>query len=319
MFVSKGQQPRAYSRNVSRKHSIHLNWLTGALAFLLLVANTVVCSAALFVLALIKFSVSLARLRAPLDRALNWVATGWISGNNLWMRLTQRTTWDVEGSAEFNENRWYMVACNHQSWVDIFVLQRVLNRRVPLLKFFLKRELLYVPIMGLAWWALDFPFMRRHTKRTLRTDPKRRVEDAQTSRRACEKFSRVPTSVMNFVEGTRMSLRKHAAQASPYRHLLKPKTGALAASLETLGDKFTAMLDVTIVYPDGVPSFWDFLSGRVRKIVVRYQQVELPAAAQAPATEMRATIARWIADLWAAKDAQIESILMSAGASPVRA
>ena len=295
------------------------NWATGGVAFLLLVANTLACCTVLFLLALVKLLVPLARVRAPLDRALNAVATCWVTGNGIWMRLARRTEWDIQGIADLDTSRWYIVACNHQSWVDIFVLQRLLNRRVPLLKFFLKRELLYVPVMGLAWWALDFPFMRRHSRRALRVDPKRGIDDAETSRRACAKFSRVPTSVMNFVEGTRITSRKQAAQASPYRHLLKPKTGALVASLETLGDKFTAMLDVTIVYPDGVPTFWEFLCGRVPRIVVRYRQVEIPSVAPGEhrsAAQVRASLAGWLSRVWAEKDAQIESLLASASFGP---
>lgn len=304
---------------MNRQRSLLSNWATGVVAFLFLVANTLACCTVLFLLALVKLLVPLERVRAPLDRALNAVATCWVTGNGVWMRLTQRTEWDIQGSADLDTTRWYIVACNHQSWVDIFVLQRMLNRRVPLLKFFLKRELLYVPVMGLAWWALDFPFMRRHSKRTLRADPRRAIDDAQTSRRACAKFSRVPTSVMNFVEGTRLTSRKQAAQASPYRHLLKPRTGAMVASLETLGDKFSAMLDVTIIYPGGVPTFWDFLCGRVPRIVVRYRQVPIPSVARdehRSAAQVRASLAGWLARVWAEKDAQIESLVTGAPSGP---
>jgi len=279
----------------------------GLVALLLLAGNTLVWCSALFLLALLKLLLPVARLRAPIDHALNWVATQWISGNCAWMRLTQRTRWDVDGTPTLSPRRWYLVTCNHQSWVDIFVLQRVFNRRIPLLKFFLKQELFYVPVMGLAWWALDFPFMKRRSTRGR--------ADVETGRRACERFARVPTSVMNFVEGTRMTPGKRARQRSPYRHLLKPKTGALAASLESLGGKFAAALDVTIVYPGGVPSFWDFLRGRIPEIVVRYREVALPAGvAGGPASpgETRDRLAAWVSGVWASKDALIEDILAPA-------
>ena len=142
-----GRPGQTLDDTMNRQRSLLSNWATGAVAFLFLVANTLACCTVLFLLALVKLVVPLARVRAPLDRALNAVATCWVTGNGVWMRLTQRTEWDIQGSADLDTSRWYIVACNHQSWVDIFVLQRMLNRRVPLLKFFLKRELLYVPVM----------------------------------------------------------------------------------------------------------------------------------------------------------------------------
>ena len=105
---------------------------------------------------------------------------------------------------------WYMVSCNHQSWVDIFVLQHLLNNRIPMLKFVLKRQLIYVPVIGLAWWALDFPFVRRRSDAYLRRTRRSVPRTWKRSRRACEKFALVPTSVMNFAEGTRFTTRSIA-------------------------------------------------------------------------------------------------------------
>jgi 1-acyl-sn-glycerol-3-phosphate acyltransferase len=287
--------------------------LRGVIALLLLVLNTLFWCALLFGLSLLKLLLPLPALRPRIDAGLNAIATAWIACNSGWMRLTQRTRWDVQGRDELQYAGWYLVNCNHQTWVDIFVLQHLLNRRIPLLKFFLKQQLIYVPVIGLAWWALDFPFMRRHSKAALRKHPELRQQDRETTRRACEKFARVPTSVMNFAEGTRFTPAKHRAQASPYKHLLKPKAGALALALNAMGAKFHSLVDVTIVYPDGAPRFWDFLCGRTLRVVVRLRR--LPIAAefctgdyeQDPA--FRAQFHRWLAQLWAEKDAQIEALL----------
>ncbi len=223
----------------------------GAIAALLLGINTLVWCSLLFVIALIKIVLPLAAVRRVIDRILNAVATAWIACNSGWMHLTQRTQWDVAGIDDLDYRGWYMVNCNHQSWVDILVLQHLLNRRIPLLKFFLKQQLIYVPVIGLAWWALDFPFMRRHSETYLQAHPEKRHEDLEASRKACRKFALVPTSVMNFAEGTRFTPAKHRKQRSPYRHLLKPKAGALALALSVLGDRFRSFLDLTIVYPGG--------------------------------------------------------------------
>jgi 1-acyl-sn-glycerol-3-phosphate acyltransferase len=189
-----------------------------------------------------------------------------------------------------------------------------------LLKFFLKRQLLYVPVMGLAWWALDFPFMRRHSDAYLKKHPEKRFDDLETTRRACEKFALVPTSVMNFAEGTRFTASKHTAQRSPFKHLLKPKAGALALALNVLGDKFRWFLDVTIVYPGGAPTFWQFLCGTVPAIVVRAQRLAIPPEFAtfdyAGDPRARKAVQRWLQGLWHDKDGQIEGLLRPKAAAP---
>ena len=291
--------------------------LRGAVAAALLVLNTLAWCGVLFALALVRLVLPWQAVRRVLDPWLNRVATAWIAGNSGWMRLTQRTVWDAQGLDELPYRGWYLVVANHQSWVDIFVLQHLLNRRIPLLKFFLKRELIWVPVMGLAWWALDFPFMRRHSEAVLAKHPNKRLEDVEATRRACAKFALVPTSVMNFVEGTRFTPAKHAAQHSHYRHLLKPKAGGLAMAIDALGDRFDALLDLTIVYPEGVPTFWQFLRGDVGRIVVRAQRVPIPREIAhgdyVADTHYRMTVQRWLLELWQRKDKQIEALLTAGG------
>ncbi len=202
--------------------------------------------------------------------------------------------------------------CNHQSWADIFVLQHLLNRRIPMLKFFLKQQLIYVPVIGLAWWALDFPFMKRHGKAQLEARPELRLQDAESTRRACRKFSLVPTSVMNFAEGTRFTRAKHEAQASPYRHLLKPRAGALALALNAMGDRFHSLIDATIVYPAGAPSFWEFLCGKVPVIAVHFRQLTIPSEfLQGNYLEdesFRNRFQAWLSQLWAEKDLNVDEM-----------
>ena len=285
----------------------------GAIAFILLVVNTLFWCALLLTVSLIKLALPFAAVRRVIDPTLNAIATAWIACNSGWMRLTQRTAWDVQGVSELAYRGWYLVNCNHQSWVDIFALQHVMNRRIPMLKFFLKQELIYVPVIGLAWWALDFPFMKRHSRAALRKNPALRQQDRETTRRACAKFALVPTSVMNFAEGTRFTPAKHQAQSSPYRHLLKPKAGALALALNAMGEQFHSMIDVTIVYPAGVPTFWHFLCGTTPRVILRARQVPIPddfcQGDYEGDAEFRGTLHRWLAGIWEEKDAQIDTLL----------
>ena len=286
--------------------------IRGVLSFLVVTANTLFWCSLLFVLSLFKFVLS-AAARRRLDPLINALATAWISCNSAWMRWTTRASWVVEGVEALRYNDWYLVNCNHQTWVDIFVLQNTLNRRIPLLKFFLKQELIYVPVIGLAWWALDFPFMKRHSRAALRKNPGLRNEDRASARRSCAKFAYAPTSVMNFAEGTRFTAAKHAAQASPYRHLLKPKTGAIAMALEAMGSQFHSLIDVTIAYPDGIPTFWDYLCGRVCRVVVQVQQLDIPADLCGGDYEadraLRQAFHRWLDGIWQGKDAALDAVL----------
>ena len=287
--------------------------LRGLTAASLLALNTLFWVPILLLFALLKLLVPGKSMRLWVDPVLLRIAEAWIAGNSGWMRLTQATVWDVQGLEGLSPRSWYLVNANHQSWVDILVLQHLLNRRIPLLKFFLKQPLIWVPVMGLAWWALDFPFMRRHSEAYLQKHPEMRGRDQETTRRACEKFALIPTSVMNFLEGTRFTAAKQARQQSPYRHLLKPKTGGVAVALNAMGEKFEAVLDLTIVYPDGVPDFWQFLSGQVRRVIVRVQTLPIPSQLlggdYAGDAAMRQAYQQWVHELWLAKDARISTLL----------
>lgn len=290
--------------------------LVGVIAFLLLALNVFFWVPLLLAFAIVRLVLPFKAVRLLIDPLLVAIAEAWIAGNSGWMALTQRTGWDVEGIAGLDPHNWYLVNSNHQSWADIFVLQHLFNRRIPLLKFFIKDQLKWVPVMGLAWWALDFPFMRRHSEEYLKLHPEMRGKDQAATRRACEKFALIPTSVMNFLEGTRFTPAKHAKQQSPYRHLLKPKAGGIALALNAMGDKFRAILDATIVYPDGAPNFWDFLCGRLRRVIVRVQSLPVPEHLMqgdyAADAATREAFAVWVRQLWRDKDAQISLLLEKA-------
>ncbi|HKK02683.1 MAG TPA: acyltransferase [Gammaproteobacteria bacterium] len=285
--------------------------LRGIVTLALFALNLVFWSIPLYLVALLRLIPS-RRLRIACSRVLVHIAQNWISGNKLILALTQRIHWDVEGVAGLARHEWYLVVCNHQSWVDILVLQSVFNRRIPFLKFFLKRQLIRVPVLGLAWWALDFPFMQRHSREYLERHPEARGQDLEATRRACEHFSHSPTSVMNFVEGTRFTPAKHAAQDSPYRHLLKPRAGGTAFVLGAMGEILHRMLDVTIVYPGGVPSFWDLCCGRAREIRVRVDLREIPGWARQGDYQddptFRSRFQAWLGEIWQHKDEQFEAL-----------
>ena len=198
-------------------------------------------------------------------------ASFWVACNNANQRLICPYQLNVQGFNNLDYKDWYLVIANHQSWVDILVLQRVFHRKIPFLNFFLKKELLYVPFLGLAWWALDFPFMTRTSKAQLKKNPKLRGKDIETTRKACEKFKSMPVSIVNFVEGTRLTSDKHHRQRSPFQYLLKPKAGGVAFVMQAMGEQITKVVNVTIYYPQGIPTFIDFLSGKVNVVNVNVE------------------------------------------------
>ena len=287
-----------------------------ALIFLAIVANTILHGLPLLAIALVKALLPFARLRRAFNAMLTGIAENWIAFNTWLIDRFSGARFEVSGLDGLQADGHYMVLANHQSWVDIVVLQKVLNRRIPFMRFFLKRQLFWVPLLGLAWWALDFPFMGRHTRAQIARNPELGRRDMEATRRACEKFRDIPVSVMNFVEGTRFTPQKRARQDSPYRHLLKPKSGGVAYVLEAMGDALHGIVDVTIAYPGGIPTLVDMMAGRVPVVHVSVRQRPLPREIlDADAGDERARRARfqqWMNALWQDKDAELAKLLEGA-------
>lgn len=286
--------------------------IKGVSTFLLIVLNTLITIVPLLIVTFLKLVIPQKNWRVWCSAILVILAENWVATNAMILSLFHRIEWDVQGLERVSRKGWYLITCNHQSWTDILVLQSVFSRRAPFLKFFLKQELIWVPIMGLAWWALDFPFMKRYSKEYLAKHPEMRGKDTETTRKACERFKEIPVSVMNFLEGTRYTQAKHDQQQSPYRYLLKPKAGGIAFVLSSMGGLLHSMLDVTIVYNEKTIGFWDLMCGRVRSVKVRVTQREIPAEFAAGDyendAEFRERFQAWVSDLWLEKDALIGSL-----------
>ena len=290
-----------------------------ALIFLLIAGNTLLHVPPLLVVGVFKALLPFARVRRASNPLLTGLAESWIGFNGwLWDRFTH-TGLHVRSDAALHVDGHYLVLANHQSWVDILVLQKVFNRRIPLLRFFLKRQLVWVPLLGLAWWALDFPFMGRYTKKQIARDPALARRDIDATRRACEKFRAIPVSIMNFVEGTRFTAAKHGSQGSPYQHLLKPKSGGVAFVLDAMGDGLHSIIDVTIAYPGGRPSLLDLLADRIPEVRVQVRQRPIPETMIRGDYQndrgFRVQFQQWMNGLWQDKDAEIARLLEEGNAA----
>lgn len=286
--------------------------LTGILSLAGYTLNTIILTVPLILVSFLKFVLPFKPCLVVINRLLNSMATLWIDINKLNSKIFCRTDWDVRGIERLSREEWYLVISNHQSWVDILALQTVLNKKIPMLKFFLKKELIWVPFLGLAWWALDFPFMKRYTKKFLEKHPHLKGKDIESTKKACSKFKHTPVSIMNFVEGTRRTPAKKAQQTGPFSHLLKPKAGGIAFVMGAMGEYLHKIIDITIVYPQGTPSFWDFISGRVHRIIVDIEVLAIDKNLNGDYIndpDFKKNFFEWLNRLWEKKDKRIEKLL----------
>ena len=280
---------------------------------LLLLLNTLILIGPMMLIALLKLILPGKALRTACSRGVMWVAETWAEIDKLIFATLTPTVWDIRGGEGLRRDRSYLVVSNHQSWVDIPALVQAFNRKTPYFKFFLKQELIWVPFLGLAFWALDYPFMKRYSKAYLARHPEMAGQDLEITKRACARFKDLNVTVVNYLEGTRFTAAKQAQQGSPYQHLLKPKAGGVAFTLATLGPQLDALLDVTLVYPgQRTPGFWKLISGQVPKVIMDIRTRELDPALWAGDyqgdAEFRQYVQAWVSQLWQDKDTRIAEL-----------
>jgi 1-acyl-sn-glycerol-3-phosphate acyltransferase len=183
--------------------------------------------------------------------------------------------WDFQIPKDVNANTWYIAMSNHQSWADIFILLAAGHQKIPLLKFFMKKELQWIPIIYLVHKTVDMPFLNRHSRTQIQANPELKKVDYENAKIAAKRFSRNPSTAFSFAEGTRFTSEKHIAQKSPYPNLLKPKIGALAIALSGM-PQVNTLIDFTVVYATQKRSTWDFLCGDLSKAKVIAKTYPLP-------------------------------------------
>jgi 1-acyl-sn-glycerol-3-phosphate acyltransferase len=271
--------------------------------------NTVFWFVPLMTFAVLKLVVPIKPFRALMTRWLMVVGENWIGCNAWFFSLGNATKWDIRGLEGLSNEKWYFVIVNHQTWVDIVVLQTALNRRIPFLKFFIKQELIWFPFLGIAWWAMDMPFMKRYSKSYLAKNPHKKGTDLEATRKSCQKFLDTPTSVINFVEGTRFTPEKKKKRASQFEYLLPPRAGGVALALTSMGDMLDAIVDVTIVYPTGPANFWDMMCGEFDQVIVDIAKRPVDdwiiAGDYQNDRDFRSKFHKWLTRVWQDKDEKI--------------
>lgn len=286
--------------------------IIGVIAALLYGINTFFWPWVIFLVALLRF-IPMPSWQKRCDDFLHQLPVYWSDINSLIICFTARTKWEIKGLENLKTDDWYMMISNHQSWTDIFVLEHVFNHKTSPLRIFMKKELLWsLPIIGLAAKLIDFPILYRHTKEYLAKHPDQKGKDIETTRKACEKFKNIPTTIISFIEGTRFTPEKHQRQSSPYRYLLRPKAGGMAFILASMGKYLHKILNVTIIYPAAAPNLWDFFCGKIPEIIVQVECLPLTPEMLGDYEsdrEFRVRFQSWINDLWLEKDKTIAEVM----------
>lgn len=228
------------------------------------------------------------------------------------LRINPWLQWDIEGPPGLEKKNWYLLISNHESWSDVVLLCVLLRNHIPMNKYFLKQQLAWVPFVGLACWALDMPFMKRYSRIYLLKHPEKRGQDIETMRRSCEKFRLRPTTIVNFVEGSRFTETKKIKTHSPFRNLLAPKAASIAFTLNALGDQFDKILNVTLLYPDNHKHpFMDMLCGRLQRIIVRIECLPIDETLRGDYfndKEFKRQFQLWLNTLWQEKDRLLDKL-----------
>ncbi|EOE6915343.1 acyltransferase [Cronobacter turicensis] len=286
--------------------------MTLMLSVVLTIVVTILCSVPIILAGIIKLLLPLPAVWRSVARFCNFMMYCWCEGLALLLHLNPHLKWEVQGLTGLNKKSWYLLICNHHSWADIVVLCVLFRKHIPMNKYFLKQQLAWVPFIGLACWALDMPFMRRYSRSYLLRHPERRGKDVKTTRRSCEKFRHQPTTIVNFVEGSRFTEEKQRQLHSPFMHLLPPKAAGIAMTLNVLGKQFDKMLDVTLCYPENNRTpFYDMLSGKLTRIVVQIDLLPVEASLHGDYVNdknFKRRFQQWLNGLWNEKDARLEDL-----------
>jgi 1-acyl-sn-glycerol-3-phosphate acyltransferase len=286
--------------------------LKGVFPFLFIVGNLTFWIAPLFFMALLKLLIPLRKARSFLYKIMTriYVLAVWADDQLLWRFLGLHL--EVRGLERLHRDKIYLVLSNHQSWADIFIIQSILRLKAPIPKFIVKKELFFMPLVGLICWAYDFPFVRRYTKQELWDRPERKGKDKKALKSTLSRFDETPGSIVNFAEGTRYSPAKSKHQKSPYRFLLSPKVGGLSVILQSMGDQLHQILDLTLTYDSSRLNFWDFLCGKCRRVVVQVSHIAPEKAFVKSKSDLTNVlpeeVADWINTLWEFKDHLVQEM-----------
>ena len=283
----------------------------GILTFFLILIELIIGFGTLTLINIPRIIIPFKFFKIFLAKVSNQIGDITVYGLKLIMLLMHGNTIQVINEQKFDANTWYMAMSNHQSWADIFVLLVTANHRIPLLKFFMKKELWWIPFVFLANKTLNMPFVNRHSKADIEKDPSLRTKDYENTLKSCKRFLRSPSTIFSYAEGTRFTKEKHKLQESPYKNLLIPKIGGMATALSAM-PKINTLIDYTLVYKSDKRSAWNFLTGEMSEVKVLITKHNIPENLKnrnySEDQKYREDFKNWIESIWDQKDKDIENL-----------
>ena len=272
--------------------------LRASAVILLLTLNLVVCSTLAFCTYLIHYMTN-----KLLDRYCSYLLDALVFIHAYIIRLVLHYVCGVmiihNTDEAIDPMGQYTIMANHQSHMDILMLIAFGVGKLPPLKFFLKRSLMYVPFMGWFCYLMGYPFVDRFSKGQLR-QASQRTQQQQTLLRDCRALFTQPVGLVVFVEGTRFSVKK--ANKYRYTHVLPPQSKGLALALSSQASP--RLLNITMAYDKPNISVWQVLSGQVRRVVVTMVEEDVRVPNLSNQEEMKG-LHVWLVDKWLQKDAYL--------------
>ena len=285
--------------------------IIGFFTFILIVVELIIGFGTLTIINIPRAIFPFKSLKIKLSKISNTIGEYTVYGLKIIMKIMHRDAMQVFDNNEFDKNQWYMAVSNHQSWADIFILLVAAHKRIPLLKFFMKKELAWIPFVFLANKTLNMPFVNRHSKKQLEKNPNLRFKDYENTLLACKRFQRSPSTIFSYAEGTRNNSTKHQAQNSPYKNLLIPRVGGIATALSAMPN-IDVLVDYSVVYKSNKRGAWAFLKGDMRDVKVSVKKYNIPEDLKnknySTDEEYRKNFKIWIEGIWEEKDKEIERL-----------
>jgi len=285
--------------------------VVGLITFLLILVELIIGFGTLAIINIPRGIIPIKIFKIYLAKISNIIGDLTVYGLRLIMLFMHGNNISIINNQEFDRNEWYMAMSNHQSWADIFILLVAANYKLPLLKFFMKRELWWIPFVFLANKTLNMPFVNRHSKKEIEQNPSLRNQDYENTLKSCKRFLRTPSTIFSYAEGTRFTDEKHAQQGSQYNNLLKPKIGGMATALSAMPD-INTLVDYTVVYKSKKRDAWSFLKGDMKHVKVLVTKYKIPDNLKnrnyANDKDYRDEFKNWIEAIWAEKDKKIEEL-----------
>ncbi|MEE6249423.1 MAG: acyltransferase [Bdellovibrionota bacterium] len=282
------------------------------ITFSLTILNTVFWCLILFFFTGLKIIMPGGKLRQACSRAILFCSKNWIACNNFMIDKIAGVDVEIRWKGNISKEGQYLVIANHQSWTDILLLQKSFHNKAPFLRFFLKKQLIWLPFLGQAFWALDFPFMNRYSKEYLKKHPEKKGKDLESTIRSCHKFAKIPFSLINFPEGTRFTKEKYQKQKPNFSKLLKPKAGGTAFALESFEGNIRSLIDVTIFYPEASPHIVDFMNGKIKKVIIELEERKIPdhfgKCSYLNDPKYREEFQDWLNQIWLEKDNRLSKL-----------